>query len=49
MFDKLIRDLEKYEKGVKVEVSIEIDDDGYYDRLCPSPNCQADFKVFFED
>jgi uncharacterized Zn finger protein (UPF0148 family) len=49
MFDKLIRDLKKYEKGVYIEVQIGIDDDGYYDRQCPSSNCQADYKVFFED
>jgi len=49
MFDKLIRDLKKYEKGVHIEAPIEIDDDGYYDRQCPSSNCQADYKVFFED
>jgi hypothetical protein len=49
MFNKLIRDLKKYEKGGHLEVPIEIDDDGFYDRLCPSPHCQADYKVFLED
>lgn len=49
MFNKLIRDLKKYETGVHIEVPIEIDDDGYYDRRCPSATCQGDYKVFFDD
>jgi hypothetical protein len=49
MFDKLIRDLKKYETGVTIQVPIETDEDGYYDRRCPSDACQADFKVLLQD
>lgn len=28
---------------------IPLDDDGYWDRLCPGPNCGAEFKVLFRD
>lgn len=37
------------EDGSQFTISIPIDDDGYFDRRCPSEACQADFKVLMED
>lgn len=49
MFDKLIRDLKKYEHGVRIPISLPLDDEGYLDRRCPEPTCHAEFKVLFQD
>src|SRR6266571_9167040 len=49
MFDNVIRELKKLERGIPVSVSIPIDSDGYFDRRCPFEACQADFKVLMED
>ena len=49
MFDNIIQELEKLERGIPVSVSVPIDNDGYFDRRCPSEACQADFKVLMED
>lgn len=49
MFDKLLRELKKLERGVRVPVQIPLDDDGYMDRRCPAEVCLAAFKVLFED
>jgi len=49
MFDKLLRELKKLEQGVRVPISLPIDDEGYFDRQCPSEGCAANFKVLFED
>jgi hypothetical protein len=49
MFDKLIRRLQPFEKGVRVPVQIPLDDDGYMDRRCPAESCESNFKVLFED
>src|SRR5437764_1259687 len=49
MFDKLLRELKKLEHGVKVPIQIPLDEKGYMDRQCPSVECQAEFKVLFED
>lgn len=49
MFDKLLRELKKLERGVQVPIQIHVDDDGQIDRRCPSDACQADFKVVLED
>jgi hypothetical protein len=32
-----------------VPIGIPIDNDGYFDRRCPSDACQSDFKILFED
>lgn len=48
MFKKLLRDLEKL-KSIQVCIPIETDEDGYYDKECPSENCLFQFKVFAED
>jgi len=49
MFDNVIRELKKMEGGSQFIISIPIDNDGYFDRRCPSEACQADFKVLMED
>jgi uncharacterized Zn finger protein (UPF0148 family) len=49
MFDNVIRELKKMEGGSQFTISIPIDNDGYFDRRCPSEACQADFKVLMED
>jgi hypothetical protein len=49
MFDNFIQELKKMESGSQLSISIPIDNDGYFDRRCPSEACQADFKVLMED
>jgi uncharacterized Zn finger protein (UPF0148 family) len=49
MFDNIIRELKKMERGSQFSISMPIDTDGYFDRRCPSEVCQADFKVLMED
>ena len=51
MFDNILRELGKIKQNgaVLVPIVIPIDDDGYFDRRCPSDNCQSDFKILFED
>jgi hypothetical protein len=51
MFDNILRELEtiKHNGAVLVPVGIPIDNDGYFDRRCPSDICQSDFKILFED
>src|SRR2546423_1057599 len=46
MLDNTIRELKKIDK---IPISVPIDNDGYFDRRCPSDACQADFKVLMED
>ena len=49
MFDNIIQELKKLERGIPVSISMPIDNDGYFDRRCPSEACLADFKVLMED
>ena len=49
MFDKLLSELKKLERGVKVPIQIPLDEKGYMDRQCSSDECQSEFKVLFED
>lgn len=49
MFDKLLRELQKLERGVKVPIQLPLDEKGYMDRQCPSEECQTEFKVLYED
>jgi hypothetical protein len=39
----------KLERGVQVSIDLDIDDNGYPDRLCPSDECGTHFKSMFED
>jgi len=52
MFENLSRELRKLDKnhgGVAVPIQMPLDGEGYFDRQCPSTNCQAGFKVLFAD
>ncbi len=49
MFDKLLREMKKLERGVQVPIQIHLDDDGQLDRRCPSEECRAGFKVLLDD
>ncbi|OLP15942.1 hypothetical protein BST81_23750 [Leptolyngbya sp. 'hensonii'] len=49
MFDDVIRKLKRLEHGVQVSIQLELDDNGYLDRVCPSNECKTHFKVFFQD
>ena len=49
MFDDTLRELRKLERGIQISIGFELDDNGYLDRMCPSDECRAHFKVMFED
>ena len=49
MFDDVLRKLKKLELGVQVTIQLELDDNGYLDRVCPSDECGTNFKVMFKD
>lgn len=49
MFDELIREIRRLEGKHQVPVSLPSDADGYFDRECPSTECQFQFKVHEED
>lgn len=52
MFETMLRELRELDKdrgGVSVPIQMPLDGEGYFDRQCPSTNCQAGFKVLFAD
>lgn len=49
MFDELMRELRRLEKGVEIAVPVAADGEGYLDRECPSPECLSQFKVHEDD
>jgi len=49
VFDELIRELRRLEGSHEVSVAIPSDAEGYFDRECPSAECQFAFKVREED
>ena len=49
MFEDLVREVERLERGIKVSVRLPPDEKGYVDRRCPSKNCGAMFKVLGSD
>lgn len=49
MFDETIRALEELEGQTSVSIPIEDDEEGYFDRECPSEDCLFQFKVLSED
>ncbi len=49
MFNELVRELRRLEGGHQIPVSIPSDAEGYFDRECPSAECQFQFKVHEED
>ena len=40
MFDEINRELEKLGKGIEISVDLPTDEEGYFDRNCPSAECQ---------
>ncbi len=49
MFDDLIGDLRRLERGVSISVSLPSDADGYDEKECPSAECRARFKIHGDD
>lgn len=49
MFDELQRVLRRLDGEHSVSVAVPSDDDGYWDRECPSEECQFVFKINEED
>ena len=49
MFEETIRALKNLEGKSKISVPIGNDEEGYYDRECPSEECLFQFKVLHED
>lgn len=49
MFDDVIGELRKLESGVRIRIDLQLDEDEYLDRVCPNPECAAEFKVLFDD
>lgn len=49
MFNKVQRELKTLERGVRIPITLPLDDEGYLDRICPAVSCQAEFKVLFQD
>ncbi len=48
MFEDLMRELKKMERE-PVRISIEADEDGYFDRECPNEECEFQFKVMLDN
>jgi len=49
VLDDVIRKLKQLESSAQVPIQLELDDNGYLDRVCPSDECRTHFKVKFED
>lgn len=49
MFEDTIRTLRRLARGQEFQVQIPVDADGYFDRECPSSECQFQFKVHGDD
>jgi hypothetical protein len=49
MFDELQRESRRLEGPQKISVSMPSDEEGYFDRECPSPECLFEFKVHEDD
>ena len=49
MFEKLMRDLKKLEKGFNVTLPVVPDAHGFIDKECPAEACRTLFKVHAED
>jgi len=39
MFDDILRGLDGIPEQQTINVDVVLDDDGYYDRTCPAPEC----------
>ena len=49
MFEETIRTLRQLDGTTSVSVPISYDKEGYFDRECPSEECQFQFKIHSED
>jgi len=49
VFEDLIRELRRLDQRRKVSIDMQLDDDGYFDRACPNPECCVAFKIRFDD
>ncbi len=49
MFEETIRRLRMLDGTTSIPVSISCDEEGYFDRECPSEECEFQFKVHMED
>ncbi len=49
MFDEILQELSKLDKGLEMTVDVPTDEDGYFDRQCPGEPCGAEFKIDFND
>ena len=50
MFEETIRTLKRLDgTTTSIPVQISYDEEGYFDRECPSEECQFQFKVHLED
>lgn len=49
MFDSLLREIKRLERGVAITIVPPLDEDGYLDRECPAGSCHAEFKVLGQD
>jgi hypothetical protein len=49
VFDELLKEMKKLERGVQITLDFEGDENGYIDRICPSDECGTHFKVSGED
>tara|TARA_B100000315_G_scaffold128322_2_gene117997 strand:- start:2680 stop:3690 length:1011 start_codon:yes stop_codon:yes gene_type:complete len=49
MFDDVIREIRRLERGVQISIEFDIDGDGFIDRVCPSSQCNVDFKILLDD
>lgn len=49
MFDELMREFRRLERPQQIPVSMPSDEEGYFDRECPSPDCLFQFKIHEDD
>ncbi len=49
MFEDMIRELRRLEGSQQVSVSIDADEEGYFDRECPAAECLFQFKIHEDD
>ena len=49
MFDDVIRELTRLERGMTVSVPLPSDEDGFDEKECPNSDCLARFRIHTED
>ena len=45
MFDEIIREVKKLSQPRRIQISVPLDEKGYYDRECRNGECAGAFKV----